>query len=71
MAAPIFDFSPLTPEERIELAEQLWDSLDPAVLTSTAEQAAELRRRRQALEADGSLGQPWREALDELETHGA
>jgi hypothetical protein len=25
MAAPIFDFSHLTPAERIELAEQLWD----------------------------------------------
>jgi hypothetical protein len=28
-AAPTFDFSQLSPEGRIELAEQLWDSLDP------------------------------------------
>ena len=71
MTAPIFDFSHLTPEERIELAEQLWDSLDPAALTPTPEQAEELRRRRAALAADGALGQPWREVLDELETGGA
>ncbi len=67
MAAPIFDFSHLTPAERIELAEQLWDSLDPGTLAPTAEEAAELRRRRAALEADGALGEPWRQALDELE----
>ncbi len=71
MTAPIFDFSHLTPEERIELAEQLWDSLDPTALTPTPEQAGELRRRRAALGADGALGHPWREALDELETGGA
>ena len=71
MAAPIFDFSHLTPEERIELAEQLWDSLDPTALTPTAEQASELRRRRAVIEADGSVGQPWRDVLDELETGGA
>jgi plasmid stabilization system protein ParE len=30
MGAPILDFSHLTPDERIELAEQLWDSPEPA-----------------------------------------
>ena len=29
MSSPIFDFSHLTPEERIQLAEELWDSLEP------------------------------------------
>jgi putative addiction module component (TIGR02574 family) len=71
MASPIFDFSHLTPAERIELAEQLWDSLEPQALEPTAEQAAELRRRRAALEEDGSLGQPWSEALDEIQERGA
>jgi putative addiction module component len=46
LATPIFDFSHLTPEERIELAEQLWDSLDLGALAPTPEEAAELRRRR-------------------------
>ncbi|HMU62854.1 MAG TPA: addiction module protein [Gemmatimonadales bacterium] len=71
MAAPIFDFSHLTPAERIELAEQLWDSLEPQNIEMGPEQAAELRRRRAALAKDGAPGQPWQEALDEIEERGA
>lgn len=71
MSAPIFDFSHLTPEERIELAEQLWDSLEPTRLEVSEGDAIELRRRRAALEADGGLGEPWREALDSLEGKNA
>ena len=71
MSAPLFDFSHLTPEEGIELAEQLWDSLDPSQLRPGPEDNAELRRRRAVLETDDSLGQPWRQALDELESGGA
>src|ERR1017187_5435328 len=68
MATPIFDFSHLSPAERIELAEQLWDSLEPDAVPVSAEQAAELRRRRMLLAE--SPGRPWQEALDELEQHG-
>jgi len=71
MTAPIFDFSHLTPAERIELAEQLWDSLEPQSIELTADQVAELRRRRAALAKDGAPGQPWQEALDEIEERGA
>jgi putative addiction module component (TIGR02574 family) len=71
MAAPIFDFSHLTPAERIELAEQLWDSLEPQSIEMAPDQAAELRRRRAALTKDGAPGQPWQEALDEIEERGA
>ena len=67
MAHPFFDFSHLSPAERIELAERLWDSLDPSATALTAEQAAELRQRRAALEADGDPGAPWEQALDEIE----
>jgi putative addiction module component (TIGR02574 family) len=67
MSAPILNFSHLTPEERIELAEQLWDSLDVASVRPSADEIAELRRRRAEIEVDGDLGQPWREVLDELE----
>ena len=69
MAHPLFDFSHLSPAERIELAEQLWDSLDPAATPLTDEQAAELRRRRAELDADGDPGEPWEQALDEIERH--
>jgi putative addiction module component (TIGR02574 family) len=71
MSVPIFDFSHLTPEERIELAEQLWDSLEPIPLEVSESDAIELRRRRAALDAEGRLGEPWREALDSLEGESA
>jgi putative addiction module component (TIGR02574 family) len=35
MSPPIFDFSRLTPEERIQLAEELWDSLEPTAMPLT------------------------------------
>lgn len=70
MVRHILDFSHLSPAERIELAEQLWDSLSPEVVPPTEAQAAELRRRRAELEADGDLGEPWSQALDDLEQRG-
>jgi putative addiction module component (TIGR02574 family) len=71
MSSPIFDFSHLTPEERIQLAEELWDSLEPSAVPLTPELAAELRRRRDEYRRDGDPGQPWREALDDIEQRGA
>jgi putative addiction module component (TIGR02574 family) len=70
MASPILDFSHLSPAERIELAEQLWDSLDPQAVGPTAEQAVELRRRRAELEADGDLGEPGAQVLDDIAERG-
>ena len=71
MSSPIFDFSHLTPEERIQLAEELWDSLEPSAVPLTPELAAELRRRRDEYRRDGDPGQPWREALDDIDQRGA
>ena len=71
MASRLFDFSHLTPDERIELAEQLWESLPIEAINPDAEQLAELRRRRAALQADGDLGRPRKDVLDELESGGA
>ena len=70
MASRLFDFSHLTPDERIELAEQLWNSLPIEAIGPDAEQLAELRRRRAELKADGSFGRPWKDVLDELEGSG-
>ena len=70
MAHPIIDFSHLTPAERIELAEALWDSLEPTAVAPDDDQLAELRRRRADLEADGDLGEPWESVLDEIEARG-
>jgi putative addiction module component (TIGR02574 family) len=71
MAAPILDFSHLTPDERIELAEQLWDSLEPMAVGPDDEQIAELRRRRAALAADDDPGESWEQVLDEIAERGA
>ena len=71
MAHSIIDFSHLTPAERIELAEQLWDSLSPDAVAPDEEVTAELRQRRAALETDGDPGEPWEQVLDEIEERGA
>ncbi|MDZ4258181.1 MAG: addiction module protein [Gemmatimonadales bacterium] len=66
---PIYDFSHLTPSERIELAEELWDSLDTAALPVSGRQVSELRRRRALLDQEPP-GRPWQEVLDEIEQRG-
>lgn len=69
MSHPKFDFSGLTPEERIQLAEDLWDSLDdrPEVLPLTEAQAAEIDRRLEAYRRDGEAGRPYEAVLDRIE----
>lgn len=67
---PYFDFSHLTPAERIELAQELWDSLDvdrvAAAFPLTAEQRAELDRRLADLDAHPDEGRPWDEVYARL-----
>lgn len=69
MSHPKFDFSDLTPEERIQLAEDLWDSLDerPEILPLTDAQAEEIDRRLEAYRRDGDPGQPWGAVLDRID----
>ena len=71
MTSPILDFSHLTPDERIELAEQLWDSLPVSEQQPTMPVIEELRRRRAALDADGNLGEAWEVVLKEIGERGA
>jgi len=71
MGAPLIDFSHLTPDQRIELAEQLWDSLDPQLVGPSVADAGVLRGRRADLERDGELGAPWRQTMQELKTRGS
>jgi putative addiction module component (TIGR02574 family) len=67
MGAPTFDFSHLTPEERIQLAEDLWDSLPSQVPMATHAQQLELDRRLARHVADPNRGRPWRDVMDDLE----
>ncbi len=66
MSSPIFDFSHLSAAERIELAERLWDSLEPLPDAVDPALAADLRQRRATLAADGQLGAPGDSVLDEI-----
>ncbi len=66
MSAPIIDFSHLTPEERIELAEQLWDSFPVAEYAITDAELSELKRRHDELDAGGDPGEPWEQVIREI-----
>lgn len=67
MSRPAFDFSHLSPAERIQLAEDLWDSLPSEALPLSPAHLEELERRRRAVADDPLAGQDWRAALDDLE----
>jgi putative addiction module component (TIGR02574 family) len=73
MAKPQLDFSHLTPDERIDLAEALWDSLatSPETVSLTAAQVDELDRRLEDYRQDRNPGTPWREALRRIAESGA
>ena len=55
-----FDFSKLSVAERIQLAEDLWDSIpESADVVLTDAQKAELDRRLEDLELHPESGEPW------------
>jgi putative addiction module component (TIGR02574 family) len=59
----------LTVAERLELIEQIWDSLPEQVEPGDIPEwhLAELARRRADVEVNPGVGKPWREVLDRLE----
>ena len=67
---PHFDFSHLSGPDRVQLALDLWESLEDAdreaAFPMTPELEAELDRRVAEMEADGDLGRPWDEVLAEV-----
>jgi len=64
-----FDFSHLTAAQRIQLAHDLWDSLEAAEIDAecplTEEQRAELGRRLEDLERNPDAGIPWEKVRSE------
>ncbi len=68
MSKPGLDIAALSPEERLGLLEQLWDSLatQPEAVPLTDAQRAELDRRLDDLEAEGPVGIPWDEVLGRI-----
>ena len=63
------DIHSLSPEERLQLIELLWDSLSasPEAIPFTDAQRAELDRRLDDLDLDGPTGIPAEEVLRRLE----
>jgi putative addiction module component (TIGR02574 family) len=72
MSKPGIDISALTPEERLDLLEELWDSLTatPTAIPLTGAQRAELDRRLDDLEREGPVGIPWDEVLGRIRGRG-
>lgn len=69
MADPAVNIDHLTPEERLELLERLWDSLTetPERIPLTDAQREELDRRLDELDRDGSTGIPWDEVRKRIQ----
>ena len=57
------DIAKLSAEDRLQLLEQLWDSLceTPEAVPMTDAQREELDRRLDELDRDGPVGIPWDE----------
>ena len=62
------DIKKLSPEERLELLEQFWESLSemPDAVPMTNAQREELDRRLDELDREGPVGIPWNEVLDRI-----
>jgi putative addiction module component (TIGR02574 family) len=69
MGDPSFDFTRLTVSERIQLAEDLWDSVrvQDAELTLTDAQSTELDRRLDDLAQEPGAAGPWGEVRSRIE----
>jgi putative addiction module component (TIGR02574 family) len=59
MAKPALDLASLTPDEKLELIDDLWGSRKPEDFVLSAEQQAELDRRLDLLDRDGPVGNSW------------
>ena len=68
MGKPELNIADLSPEERLRLIEELWDSLSakPGAIPLTNAQREELDRRLDDLETSGPEGIPWEEVLQQI-----
>ena len=64
------DISTLTVEQRLELLDEIWESLyeTPQGIPLTEAQREELDRRIEDLDREGPVGQPLEQVLREIET---
>ena len=71
MAKPALDLAALTPDEKLELIDDLWGSLRSEDLELTREQRVELDRRVDRLDRDGPVGTPWEVVRAEMSRSGS
>lgn len=71
MVRPNIDINRLSRHERLDLIEELWDSLAPTQdeLALTDAQRNELDRRLDEMDADNTLGIPWDQVLRQIREH--
>ena len=64
----VIDISTLTVEQRLELLDEIWESLyeTPQAIPLTEAQRQELDRRLDEVDRDGPDGIPWDEVLRRL-----
>jgi putative addiction module component (TIGR02574 family) len=60
------DLLNLSPSERLLLAQELWDSLNPHDIPLTEQQKQELDRRKAAYQANPMAGRAWDEVQQRI-----
>lgn len=68
VAKPALDLSSLTSDEKLELIDELWQSVNPNDLKLSQETRDELDRRLAKLDRDGVTGTPWADVRAEMVT---
>jgi putative addiction module component (TIGR02574 family) len=68
MSKSALNIGEMSPEERLRLIEELWDSLNetPGTVPLTNAQRKELDRRLDDLERSGPEGIPWDQVLQQI-----
>lgn len=64
---PILDYSHLTARERLDLIEEIWESIDADAVPLTTAQEAELARRLETFDEDIKQGTIWEDFEAELD----
>ena len=65
---PAIDLSKLSPDEKFELIDELWESLAPEDYPLTSEMRAELDRRLDRLDREGPSGTVWDQVRSKMTT---
>lgn len=60
------DLERLTPDQKLALIDELWESLEDSDFELTSEQRAELDQRLARLERKGPVGTPWESVRVEM-----